>query len=985
VGAVQAGLAGRGVELELLAEALQGAASGSPCALVVHGEAGVGKTRLVREVCEALDAEVLWGTCVRFGEASVPFAPISGALQSWLHRADEATRSDVLSGAAELATVLPALGVARDAEPGRLLPLIDLVLNRLADRRPTVVVVDDLHWADRTSLDVLAYLIAGFRTQRLALLATCRDEHRGEGHPLHTWLADMRRMPHFTELRLGRLDLAQTQTQIEDLLDRPVDLGFAAQVHDRSGGNPYLTELLVRGTSGDEAELPATAPAELRDALLAGWHGLSADARQVTRLLAVAGRPIEPDVLSGVAAEHGVAPERLSGSLTEAQDQGVVRPEPDGRVWFRHPLLAEVLYDGVAPAQLVQMHTSYVRILRDGDDRGSATADLAVHNHRAGNLDEAFRWSLAAADQAAAMPAPAEEGVHLERACSLWSDVTAEVRGTPAERVALLLRAGSAFQKTGWLEAATSLVRQALDLVDREREPLLASALCVRWGELAWQQPAAGKKATIAELVEAVALTEPFPDSAERAMALAKLAWAEGWDSLPGAVGHADEAVRIAERSGSPLALASALVTRSSVHGDNADSSSLADAEQAEWLARAADDPGMLGMAATWRVNGLNSLDRTADATAVALEAYEDLLAAGAPQWAFFLAGQAAGGLLALGRWDECRRLLRTALAARCTALAGAAVRLVAARLAVRSGNVQEAEQHLARALEHVAADFVGLRDELAVSGAEVFTAAGEPQQALDWLRGWIAADGAEPLARDDELLVAYATAAADVAVSARDAGDARAADRAVADLGAAAARMPDAARPPRAVQVLRRARFAAETARCRDAADQADRWQRVVEAARAAGAPWDEAIGCWRQAGAAIAGGALKAQAAERTQVAELLRSAHRIAAALGARSLQGEVESLARMARVSLREAAAVPGPDPAVSSVLADLTAREREILALLVAGRSNGEIARHLVISDKTVSVHVSNILRKTGTSSRLEAAALAVRLDGGRPG
>jgi predicted ATPase len=89
------------------------------------------------------------------------------------------------------------------------------VFTRLADRRPTVMVIDDLQWADRTSLDVLAYLIAGFHEQRLALIATCRDEHRGDGHPLHGWFADMRRMPLFTEIHLERLDLAATETQIE--------------------------------------------------------------------------------------------------------------------------------------------------------------------------------------------------------------------------------------------------------------------------------------------------------------------------------------------------------------------------------------------------------------------------------------------------------------------------------------------------------------------------------------------------------------------------------------------------------------------------------------------------------------------------------------------------------------------------------------------------------------------------------------------------
>jgi DNA-binding NarL/FixJ family response regulator len=123
-------------------------------------------------------------------------------------------------------------------------------------------------------------------------------------------------------------------------------------------------------------------------------------------------------------------------------------------------------------------------------------------------------------------------------------------------------------------------------------------------------------------------------------------------------------------------------------------------------------------------------------------------------------------------------------------------------------------------------------------------------------------------------------------------------------------------------------------------------------------------------------------AAGASASAVSDLLRAAHRCAIELGAEPFQHEVEALARLARVNLRESVPLLGlPDP--PAVLAGLTAREREILAFLVAGRSNGEIAKELVISDKTVSVHVSNILRKTGSSSRVEAAALAERLSSHR--
>ena len=175
--------AGRAAEQRFLGDVLLDAVAGVPHAIVIHGEAGIGKTRLAREVCGDSQLNVLWGSSVHFGGASVPFAPIAGALQDWLSRADADERAETLAGTDGLSALLPSLGVSGGVDSTRLPMLVDLVLNRIAVRRPTVVVVDDLQWADVASLDAMAYLIAGFRSQPLVLLATCRTEERGEGIP----------------------------------------------------------------------------------------------------------------------------------------------------------------------------------------------------------------------------------------------------------------------------------------------------------------------------------------------------------------------------------------------------------------------------------------------------------------------------------------------------------------------------------------------------------------------------------------------------------------------------------------------------------------------------------------------------------------------------------------------------------------------------------------------------------------------------------
>ncbi|TDW74949.1 helix-turn-helix transcriptional regulator [Kribbella pratensis] len=967
-------LAGRGVEQQLLVRALEGTASGRPCAVVVHGEAGVGKTRLLREICDGLDADfqVLWGTCVHFGEASVPFAPVSGALQSWLERADAPARVEVFSGAGELGILLPAMGDARMGEPGRLLPQINLVFNRLVGRGPAVLVIDDLQWADRSSLDVLAYLIAGFRGQRMALLATCRDEHRGEGHPLHGWLADMRRMPGFTEIHLDRLDLAATEAQIRGLVGNVVDVGFAAQVHERSDGNPYLTELLVRGLSGTETALPTAAPEDLKDALLATWHGLSAAARQVARVLAVGGHPIEVMRLADVVGEHGVVPTMLTGCLTEARDHGVVAPDDMGRLWFRHPLLADVLYDGMPPGEAVNIHATYVRVLEPvvGGTRPAGLADdLAVHNHRAGRVNDAYRWSLIAASHAAELHAAAEEAIHLDRACSLWEQVSPGVRGSPTGYLELLRRAGDVCGRVGRLDSAVSFAERALKLVDRNSDPLLKSVLLQACWRAKYLRSVPGKMVGD-ELIEAVRLTDQFPDSPERALALQELASAERADGSFGrAAAHSAQAVLAAQRSGSELALAAALSARALVHRFESDLNSLDDAEEAERLARSCGSTDWLASAAIAKVRCLLALGKNVEATAAARAMFEEVLAAGSER-AYHLAAYAADGLLWSGHWSECRDVLRAALAARCGGVTGASVRLRAAQLAARCGRTREAKQHLNRATELVSAQFARSHPHLTIAAAEVFLASGEPHEALHWLYSRILPEDA---AYNEDFIADFAHAAAESALTARDAGDGDGAAQAVATLEDLIARWPHEPFRRRVdlIALAGKALFNAEVARCRNDAGQAELWRRAIADCHTVGWPWLEARSRLRCAEAMLAAGSAVAA------VSELLQQAYLTFLELGAQPLLEETESLARITRVNLN--APVPlAATPRTPSGFAGLTTREREILSFLVAGRSNGEIAKQLVISDKTVSVHVSNILRKTGTTTRVEAAALAER-------
>ena len=199
-------LIGRESERAALRSAVDRAVLGEPGLVLVHGEAGIGKTSLVREAARAAQdggCHVLFGQCLRFGANVTSYVPFTQALTHWLRTTTSESR-DRLAPRGSLDDLVPALN---DPSAGVALLQIGAVLDALQADRPTVLVLDDLQWSDPSSLDALSYLVGGFVAgQRLCLLATYRDTDLGEGHRLHGWLADALRMPSVSQLELGRMD-----------------------------------------------------------------------------------------------------------------------------------------------------------------------------------------------------------------------------------------------------------------------------------------------------------------------------------------------------------------------------------------------------------------------------------------------------------------------------------------------------------------------------------------------------------------------------------------------------------------------------------------------------------------------------------------------------------------------------------------------------------------------------------------------------------
>ena len=475
---VQPVLVGRDTEREALRSVVERAVCGEPGMILLHGEAGIGKTSLVREaagVAREDGCHVLFGQCLRFGANVTSFVPFTHAFSQWLRTATSESR-DRLAPHGNLDDLVPAL---KEPSGGLALLQIGTAVDDLQADGPTVLVVDDLQWSDPSSLDALSYLVAGFVAgQRLAILATYRDTDLDEGHRLRGWLADALRMPSVSAVALGRMD---AWTMEEMVLAR----GGPGAVHDlarkvlrRSGGNPYLADLLI-GEARSAGEGQPLGEERLVDALSASWHRLSAHGRRVTQLLAVAGAPVAYQVLRELATLHGVVPEDTSRALAEAAAQGITIDTESGAIWFRHPLLAETIARSMRTQERVDLHSDlaarwHAAVGVDERDRANF---LALHYVEAGDSDQAFAWSLHAADEAAAIRARDEEAIHLSTAVRLLEKVSVEAAST-VDDVSLLIRSGRACESAGDDQGAVKLYETALARVERStRDPLLASRI----------------------------------------------------------------------------------------------------------------------------------------------------------------------------------------------------------------------------------------------------------------------------------------------------------------------------------------------------------------------------------------------------------------------------------------------------------------------------------------------------------------------------
>ncbi|CAL9614152.1 helix-turn-helix transcriptional regulator [Streptomyces sp. enrichment culture] len=965
-------LVGRDDELARLAGVLEGARRGQARAVLLAGDAGVGKTRLLDEVAVRAAADgmtVVTGHCVDLGDVGLPYLPFTEVLGRLA--ADERFAAVVGARPAVGPLLGGGTGAERDADGRlRLFEGVAELLAEAAEVAPLLLVLEDLHWADQSSRDLLRFLLGrgvlqrpavGASAPRLAVCASYRADDLHRRHPLRPVLAELVRLPVVERLELRPLPDADVTRLVRALEARPLPDATVRRIVERAEGNAFYAEELVAAAGTPAGGVPSG----LADVLMIRVEQLSETAQQVLRTAAVAGRRVHHEVLREAV---GLPEDELEAALREAVGRQLLVAGEGGTYSFRHALAREAVYADLLPGERARLHGAFARLLAGRGPRGETAAERAHHHRESHDPARALAASLEAADHARRLGAPAEELRHLEAALDLWPGVGPEglPEGTAADPVALTLRASAAAAHAGELHRAVALTRSAL--ADLGRDADLELAARVRYTLAGNLLRVDSLTAAFAHSSEALAMIPEEPASPTWVWAAAThVMTARQVGETGTALSVGRRALAAAERLGMADAQADLLI---SVVG--LEQFSRHTPEGRRRLTRARELAREAGNAAV-ELRALYNL---------AMGAYEaGELEACLPSLTEGLDRARRAGLLAspyplamrylrllvlyaTGRWDECVRAAE-ADARVLPPLGGYAV-APALYVALARGDFSVVER--VRPTPDEPFDWMATL----VAGILLTDAAalrGDAEEAVRTMRGTLTAltDASGTVPDVTVRLAALALAAvADAAAGRRAAGDeagarrwAGTADDLVARARSSAAHSEDGMAQGSEGQAWL-ARAEAEWRRAVSGPETAP-WERAV-AAFGYGDVYERERSRLRYAEALLAAG-------RREEAAAAIRAVCEAAGRLGAAPLRERAEALA--ARGGLGGPSGAGGRGGV-------LTAREREVLRLLARGRSNRQIGEELFISGKTASVHVSNILAKLGAGGRTEAVAIAYR-------
>ncbi len=948
---ISAVMVGRADELAFLDTALRD----TPAALLVGGEAGVGKTRLIREFLDTAQRQagerglrVLIGGCLQISSEGLPFAPFSAVLRRLVREIGIDGVTALLPGGnpGGLARLLPEFGepdteAATTEARTRLFDHVLLLFERLTEETPAVLVIEDAHWAERSTRDLLSYLIRNM-PPGLLVIVTYRSDELHRSHPLRPLLAELDRAGWVRRLDLDRLPRRAVAQQTRDILGHAPAPRLLDEVYERSEGNPLFVEALL----GRNGEIHCELPESLRDLILGSVQRLPEETQEILRVASAGGDRVEHALLAAVS---GLDDTGLSRVLRPAVAANVL--VVDGEAYgFRHALMREAIHGDLLPGEHTRTHTRFAEALAADPalvPPGRAAAELAHHSYSAHDTT----WALVSAWQAAQVAKEATAYTEwlsmIDRVLTLWEQVPDAAARIGTGHAGVLERAIEAAELAGETERGVAFAKEALKEID---DPLRAAGVLEQRGRLKIRL---GHRTALDDLREAARLVPAHPPSVTRARVLSTLA--QHLYLLPnGSVEGrelAGEALAVAREAGDATVEAHALTTIAACDFNESTAYRHLDllAEATEIYRRGADDSAMLRVATNEShvLESIGEHERAIEAAqrGIALaRKHGQARTSGA-----FLTINLTEPLHALGRWDEVLEMTEHALELSPPPLTRASLHCALGEIALARGDLAGAAR-AAATLDAVLAPTFSRTQELFPAVAlrlGLRVAEGDLDGALDVVEH-VVTELHPPVSNRYgwPLMAAAAHACAEAP-----------GERATYLLGLLrdeAEKMPALGRLQRAQELV----VTAESERAEGDSTQA-RWDEVAAAWEELGQPHPLAYALWRAAAGA-----------DRDEAAVRLRKAAELADQLGAKPLLERIEASARRARVPLGGVA---------GGQSLGLTPRELEVLRLVADGRSNREIAGELFISAKTASVHVSNILAKLGVTSRGEAAAAAHRL------
>ncbi|WP_168429262.1 helix-turn-helix transcriptional regulator [Microbacterium sp. K24] len=944
--APSAAMVGRDAELAEVRRLFDAVRDGVPAALLVEGEAGIGKSRLLREfggdIAQQADVHVGW--CLDLGASRTPYGPLTGILRSIVARMGvERVRESVGVGAEALSMLLPELASApadRDrTSPERLRDAIASLIEAASEGAPQVLVVEDLHWADESTLAILSFLLRALSRGRVLLLITCRTDDVRRGDAVSRFIGEATRSRLLERLTLARLDHDAVRELAEQITGQPISATALERMQDRAEGVPFFIEEIAGCSNGP-------LPDSLRDLLLARFDRLGDDARHVVQVVSGAERPLSHPLVVQLAE----LPElRLEDALREATRTGIlVVVDEDYR--FRHALLREAVHDDLLPGERARLHRAYAETLeaQAADSESGDDAALAYHWQLAQDDRRALISAARAMRHAKARYAFASAARFGELVLELWPQVPDAADAAGSERLELLLLLGSILRNAGDGERALAVANLALDELDPATIDPRVHARLLR--NKALYLVNLGRLGAIPLLQEALDIAE------------ARL----------------DDDVFRAE-------LLNHLASRRMISGDRVEAIRLAD--EAERAAAGAASTDQLSVAANVRGGSLAHLGEV-EAGVREYERARELAVGSNAEMRYRV--NYSDLLTLLGRYREAVEVaeegLRRARELRVERTTGSIMAQNMIVPLLELGEIERVEEMLAR--DFVQGTLRVFRMYMSMTRVRVLAWRGRPAEAAELLKEWLPAfhetGGSERQIWYDRVMMTVAVA--------ESAGDLRGAldtilemlqdehpallhqrrlllegAALIAELRADGADVQGAADSVRAAWVAQPAQL------------QGDAWSTILDALldprpdaldeALHSADGDDVPVAFRVV-LRLEKARMLVHDGDRAAASNLLAEAATIAESLGHARLQGSVARFA--ADAGLRPAT---GSASDSRSDADPLTARERQVLELIAEGLSNRQIGERLFISVKTVSVHVSAVLRKLGVSTRTEAALI----------